>query len=324
MTLILQHWSADPVVLTGYVIVAVVHLRGLRALPGAPGDGLHAALRRQAILFQCGWAAVLLALVSPLGYWSSQYAWAHATQDVIAAGVAAPLLVLGAPWVALRWGVPGGHPPGKAPRWGVPGGHPPGTAPRWGVPGHWGYGGLRQVAQSLASPVGATVVFNAAWIGWRVAPAYDLTARSATVHYIAFAMFLGFAVLLWLQLVGSRPWSPSWPPVRRIPLAFFSGAANFVLVMVFALSPSVLYPAYAATGSLPASADQQFAGAIMWVGLEPAFIVFMTFAAYSWLTEQEEDPTYGLAALLRRRTSGWESPLSLGNSMRNKNRHPVR
>jgi putative membrane protein len=312
MTLILQHWSADPVVLTGFVIVAVVHLRGLRALLGAPGDGLHAALRREAILFQCGWAAVLLALVSPLGYWSSHYAWAHVTQDVIAAGVAAPLLVLGAPWLALRRGVPGGGPPGQG--------------LRRGVPGHRRSGGLPRVAQSLAAPVGATVVFNAVWIGWHMPPPYDLTARSAAVHYIAFAMFLAFAVLLWLQLVGSRPWSPSLPPVGRIPLVFFSGAATFVLVMVLALSPSALYPAYAGSthGSLPASADQQFAGAIMWVGLEPTFIVIMTFAAYWWLREQDEDPTYGLAGLLRKRTSGWESPLSLGNPMGNKNKHPVR
>src|SRR5260370_38705112 len=110
MTLFLRPWSADPVVLTGYVIVAVVHLRGLRALVRPPDDGLHAALRREAILFQCGWAAVLLALVSPLGYWSSKYAWAHATQDVIAAGVAAPLLWLGAPRGPPRWGGPGGPP----------------------------------------------------------------------------------------------------------------------------------------------------------------------------------------------------------------------
>src|SRR5260370_17447333 len=91
MTLFLRHWAAAQVVVTGYVIVAVVHLRGLRALVRPPDDGLHAALRREAILFQCGWAAVLLALVSPLGYWSSKYAWAHATQDVIAAGGTAPL-----------------------------------------------------------------------------------------------------------------------------------------------------------------------------------------------------------------------------------------
>ncbi len=312
MTLFLRHWSADPVVLTGYVIVAVVHLRGLRALVRPPDDGLHAALRREAILFQCGWAAVLLALVSPLGYWSSKYAWAHATQDVIAAGVAAPLLVLGAPWVALRWGVPWGHPAA--------------AAMRSGGPGRRGPRGLPREARSLAGPVAATVVFNATWIGWHMPQAYDPTARSAAVHYIAFAMFLGSAVLLWLQLVGSRPWSPSLPPVGRIPLVFFSGAATFVLVMVLALSPSALYPAYAGMthGGLPASADQQFAGAIIWVGLEPTFIVLMTFAAYWWLREQDEDPTYGLAGLLRRRTSGWDSPLSLGIPMGNKNRHPVR
>jgi len=312
MTLILRHWSAGPAVLTGYVIVAVVHLRGLRALVRPPGDDLHAALRREAILFQCGWAAVLLALVSPLGYWSSRYAWAHVTQAVIAAGVAAPLLVLGAPWLALRRGVPGGGPPGQAPRRGVPGDLAPGGFP-------W-------VARSLVGPVAATVAFNATWIGWHMPPAYDQTARSAAVHYIAFAMFLGSAVLLWLQFVGSRPWSPALPPVGRIPLVLFSGAATFVLVMVLALSPSALYPAYAGAthGSLPASADQQFAGAIMWVGLEPTFIVLMTFAAYWWLREQDEDPAYGLTGLLRRRTSGWDSPLSLRIPMGNKNRHPVR
>jgi len=45
MTLILRHWSADPVVLTGYVIVAVVHLR-LGAYRDAQ-DSLDRALRIQ-------------------------------------------------------------------------------------------------------------------------------------------------------------------------------------------------------------------------------------------------------------------------------------
>lgn len=330
MTLILRHWSADPVVLTGYVIVAVVHLRGLSAMAmagvagqsqpaerltarraaGHEGLGVSplAALRspelashkREALLFHGGLAAIALALVSPLAYWSGRYLWAHTTQDVILVGVGAPLLVLGAPWIALRRGLPraGQRRSGR-------------TVVRgsWSsVPG--------AVLRWLARPVPAGVAFNASWIGWHLSAPYDLAARSSTVHYTEDAMFLGSAVLLWLQLVGSYPRSASLPPVRRIPLALFSGAANFVLVMVFALSPSTLYPAYAGSthSGLPASADQQFAAGIMWAGLEPTFIVLMTFAAYWWLREQDEDPTYGVAALLRRRTSGWDSPLSPGKS----------
>ena len=65
--------------------------RGGRVAPGrpagsavAPAAAPAARLRREAALFQGGLLLALLALVSPLGYWSGLYIWVRALQDTAA------------------------------------------------------------------------------------------------------------------------------------------------------------------------------------------------------------------------------------------------
>ena len=71
------HWSASWPVLIGYALVAPWHLAGLARLrvwraasPRSADTVRPAELRRAAVAFQLGLLLVLLALVSPLGYWS--------------------------------------------------------------------------------------------------------------------------------------------------------------------------------------------------------------------------------------------------------------
>ena len=48
---------------------------------------------------------MVLALVSPMGYWSYRYIWVRNFQDVILTIAAPALIVLGAPWLPLRRGL---------------------------------------------------------------------------------------------------------------------------------------------------------------------------------------------------------------------------
>src|SRR5215469_16531829 len=102
-----SYWSANVAVLAVYAVVAVTHLLGMRdAATGARrrGRSLAPGLLAQAVIFQIGLLMVLLALVSPMGYWSHQLIWIRNLQDVVLAVMAPALIVLGAPWLPLARG----------------------------------------------------------------------------------------------------------------------------------------------------------------------------------------------------------------------------
>ena len=107
MSKVISHWSADTVVLAAAGAVLVLHLLGLRATFAEAkrlARPLPAGVVAQAVAFYCGLCAVLVALVSPVAYWSGQYIWIRSLQDVLLAVIAPSLIVLGAPWLVLARG----------------------------------------------------------------------------------------------------------------------------------------------------------------------------------------------------------------------------
>ena len=108
MTSLLRHWSFDPAMLV-IVLVITVHARGLRLRLRAISHAGRPtrAWSGQAALFYLGIAAVTVAIASPLDYWADIYLTAHIVQHILLSFVAAPLVVLGAPWLPLLRGLPG-------------------------------------------------------------------------------------------------------------------------------------------------------------------------------------------------------------------------
>ncbi|HEY1345735.1 MAG TPA: cytochrome c oxidase assembly protein, partial [Streptosporangiaceae bacterium] len=90
MNVVVPHWSANVAALAVYVVAAAAHLLGLRGEAAGPGRPARAAA------CQAGLLLALLAVVSPMGYWSYRFVWARNLQDVILAIVAPALIVLGA------------------------------------------------------------------------------------------------------------------------------------------------------------------------------------------------------------------------------------
>ena len=120
MDVVFRHWSASWPVLIAYVLLATAHLVGLRKTLAAPAaETTRGELLREAAVFQLGLALIAAAIVSPLGYWSTVYLSARAGQELAVAVVGPGLLVLGAPWAALRL-TPGwsrGSPAGPTSPW---------------------------------------------------------------------------------------------------------------------------------------------------------------------------------------------------------------
>jgi putative membrane protein len=248
------------------------------ALAGAHLTRLRRARRAEAALFQGGLLLALLAVVSPLGYEAGVFIWVRAVQDLILAVVAPGMIVLGAPWAAF--GARGGTTSAGRPRWWL----------RW--------------------PVAAVAAFNVIWVAWHIPALYDRIPASGAATAAEYAAYLVAGTLFWLQVIGSRPWSPVSPPVRRASLLIGTVAVDTVLGMVLVFGSSVLYHSYAngAHHVMTVLDDQQLAGAVLWMGMLPPVITAAVAVLLRWLNDEESDAlSAGLDRLLTQRSSAWPS-----------------
>ncbi|MFZ0042484.1 MAG: cytochrome c oxidase assembly protein, partial [Solirubrobacteraceae bacterium] len=74
-----------------------------RAVSLRRGRPAHAAFaaRRRSYAFYAGLATIVLALAGPIDSYADRLFWVHMVQHVLLLTVAAPLFVVGAPWMSL-------------------------------------------------------------------------------------------------------------------------------------------------------------------------------------------------------------------------------
>jgi putative membrane protein len=308
MNMLVSHWSANAAVLAGCVLVTAVHLAGLR---GLWADTRHAGvpaprgLALQATAFYGGLLAALLALVSPLGYWSGTFIWVRVLQDILLGVVAPSLIVLGAPWLVLQRGLgrratrPGAAIPAEAEQ-----------AAAAAVPAR------RREAPRLRSwPVAVTGLFILVWCGWYVPALYDAGLHHPVVLAAQVVSYLGVGVLFWLQLIGSRPFTPRFAPLHRVMLITAVVLASTVLGMVLGFGANVIYPAYRGVGNhhlLTVTGDQQLGGAELWVLVLLPYVIAGVSLLISWLNDEESEAlSASLDRMLRPSKSAWPTRTGL-------------
>ena len=308
MEVAFSHWSASWPVLICYLVVAVAHVAGLLRLLSSsatsPPDSATIALadgatrqqlRREGLLFQLGLLIVLLALVSPIGYWSDVYIWVRAVQQLLVAVAGAGLIVLGAPWSALaRLVRPRRHVSGQT-------GGPAAAAPS----------GLARPPRSLGQPLLWVIAFNVVLLGWQIPALFDLVRGNTGVALGEHASYLAAGIMFWLQLIGSRPRSPQTAPLRRVKMVVGTVIVSTLLGMGLVFGSRVLYPAYAAGTAhhiMTVLDDQQLAGAVLWMGMLPALIVVGIALLLEWFANEESaELSAGLDRLVSPRKSAWPS-----------------
>lgn len=258
----LEHWSLPPFAVALLVVLAL-HERGLRRVRNAGGDGrspLDAG--RQAWLGRAGLAWATLLWASPLGYWAHDLLFARVGLELGLAFFAAPLIVLGAPWLPLAAAV------GRA---------RPTPSP----------GGSRATP---LRPVTATALWLASFFAWNVPAVLDPTVTSAALRDLEAACFLGAGVLLWMQIVGSHPFSNRGSLFSQVGLicgvlgvCWADGAA-----MVFARN--VWYRSFAGgPGTVSRVGEQGIAGALTWVAPLLPFAVAAMWLFATWIDRDESD-----------------------------------
>jgi putative membrane protein len=250
------------------LIAAVLYARGNRRHLRIASPARRRTLRWRAVAFWTALATLVAALDSAIDDQAARLFWVHMAQHVLLMMVAAPLLVLAAPWTPIWRGLPLGARRSLA--LGVV------RRPR-----------LRAVAVALAAPLPVWLMFNADLLAWHVPALYGLTLRSELVHDLEHLSFLVLAVLFWAQVIDSPPLRRRMSEPQRVVYVLGGATVCWLLALVLTFAPSALYSGYGALASRPgglsALGDQQVAAGVM---LGPGSIpygVFVFVALYRWL-----------------------------------------
>lgn len=247
-------WSWRPLVLLVVGGLGTLYVRGwwrLRRAPRARG----AAPGWKLAAYLVGLLSVVVALCSPIELLAELSFTAHMVQHQLLMMVAPPLILLGAPFPFVLWGLSPG-----ARRW---------LGALVSRPGR-----VRRVLGTLTwMPVAGTLYVLTIW-GWHYPMAYEAALRHPWLHDVEHLTFFGTAVLFWWPIVNPAPrfrrLTTGAMYGARIGYLILATAQNTLLGAVFGLAERVFYASYAAAPRLLADLspveDQAFGGGVMWSG----------------------------------------------------------
>ena len=247
-----QSWYSSLTVTFILALLAFVYSRGWLLLRSA-SQRLFPNWRLAA--FATGLFSLWIALGSPLAALDHQLLTVHMLKHLLLMAVGAPLILLGAPALPLLCGLP-----------------------KYFIRRSLL---LRSRTPQLREYFRNNYVFcwlagSAAVVVWHFPRAFDLAMQSASWHAIECASFLAAGILFWMPVI--QPWpsvarSPQW----SVPLYLFLATLPCDALSAFlTFCGRVVYPNYIhmrpAFNILPL-ADQEFAGALMWVFVTFAYLI---------------------------------------------------
>lgn len=261
-------WHLDVLVIAPLVAAGWVYVAGLRALSASAGVG-RGIQRWQAAAFFAGLAVLFIALVSPLDTMSLTLFSAHMTQHLLLMLAAAPLIVLGAPGIAVLWAMPmsGRRYVHRVQAW------------PWAA----------RAKRALMHPATVWCIYALVFWTWHVPTLYDAALRHDGLHALEHATFLSAALLFWwtvLHTAGGRRFEHGAAAL----FVFTTMLQQSILAALLTLSSVAWYPHYTGvTGGwrLSAVSDQQLAGLIMWLPSNLIYLATTGALIALWLRDDE-------------------------------------
>jgi cytochrome c oxidase assembly factor CtaG len=250
---ILASWSVDPGLVTVLLLLAALYARGWQVLRRQMPERFPVW---RLACFLGGLVTVYLAIASPIDAFASLLLQVHMLQHLLLMMIAAPLLLLGAPAIALLRGLP--------PRFA-----------KSALGPFLAWPALQRFAAGLLHPVTCWSTFVAATWLWHLPALYQLALRSPGWHAAEHATFLVTALLFWWPVVQPWPSRPRWPRWTIPVYLLLADVQNTIFSALLAFSEHLFYPVYASVprlGGISPLDDQVVAGAIMWV---PGSVVFL-------------------------------------------------
>jgi putative membrane protein len=264
-TELLRAWTFEPGVVIPIAASAVLYLLGTVRLRRVSPKSVR---KSNIVYFALGWAALVLALISPVHAWGSVLFSAHMTQHELLMLIAAPLLVLSRPIVPFLWSLP--RP------WAV-------ALARCSKLRAW-----EKTWRTISNPVVAWLIHAVVLWAWHAPALFEATLENESIHALQHASFLFSALLFW--------WAVIHGPQRALGFGlavlymFTTALHSGLLGALLTFANSVWYPGYAErtmVWGLTPLEDQQIGGLIMWI---PAGLVYIAagLALFAgWLRESE-------------------------------------
>ena len=260
---VLLDWSFDPLVAAPLLALAVLYLRGRRRILDR---GQRWPVQRTGC-FLGGLGVIALALQSPVERYDTALFSVHASQHLLLAMVAAPLLAMGAPITMLLMAT--STPVRKR---------------------------IVRVVHSLpvriiGYPLVAWVVFTMTLYALYFSPLFDLSLRNEYVHDAIHLHFVAAGLLFWWPVVGIDPTRWRLHHLARVLFVFLMVPFHAFLGVAIMNSSHLLAPSLGefvrAWGPTPL-ADQQAGGAIMWGAGDVISLVAVIAILASWATYEEK------------------------------------
>ena len=258
-------WSFDPFLQLGILGSTALYLVAVRRV-----DRVHPANpvpRIRVAMFLLGIVTIEIALASVVERYDDTLFSDHMVQHALLMLVAPPFIALGAPiTLALRAASPG---------------------VRKGI--------LLPILHSrvvrfLAHPIVAWLIFTAVMWGSHFSPLFDLALENDTVHNLEHLLYLSSALLFWWPVIGvdPSPWRMPYP-ARILYLLLMMPMMSFLSLAIYS-APEPLYAHYVTIGrgwGPSPLADQQAAGAIMWVWADMTAMIATIGVMAAWLRDEE-------------------------------------
>jgi len=248
-----DHWSFPAGLTAALLSLAVIYGRGWLQVRRVASTAIPLW---RAGTFILGLAVLWAALGSPLAAMDHELLLAHMVEHVVIASVAPPLIWLSAPVLPLWLGVP-----------------------RWlGRRAHAAIasGAFRPLRFLVEDPVTPWLAATLTILAWHVPAVFQLAQQSASWNGIQRASFFATGLLFWWPVV--RPWSAvAQLPQTAVPLYLFAATLPCDALSAFLVfCDRVVYRQYLAEPRhimMSALADQQAAGAFMWVSITLLYVV---------------------------------------------------
>jgi cytochrome c oxidase assembly factor CtaG len=277
---IVRWWTWSPVVMALLVVSGGLYARGVVRLWSRLGtDG--GVRWWEVIAFGLGWSSLWLALVSPLDRLSDILFSAHMAQHEILMVVAAPLLVIGRPFLPVLWALP--------------------AAAREQF-GRWTRRPVVRGVWSWATGPFVVLALHAAaiWL-WHAPALFEAALRSETVHAFQHLCFFWTAVLFWWSMVQGGYGRLGYGVAALF--VFATAVHTSVLGALITFASVLWYPTYGGRGAgwgIDTLADQQQAGLYMWVPSGLTFLVLGVALVAAWIGEAERRVALGRPELAGR------------------------
>jgi putative membrane protein len=243
------------------LIGAIFYARGILRLWRRAGVG-RGIRRLQLVSFTLGWAALAIALLSPIDTVAGHSFAMHMIQHELLMVVAAPLIVLGRPIETFLWGV---SPQLRRTAAAV--------ARASAVQTLW---------QPVTSPLGAWSMHALAlWI-WHMPILFALALTSFGWHVAQHTCFFASALGFWWSVFGGGARAADG---RSIASLFTTMLHTSALGALLTFAPSAWYPLEEAPAfGLTALEDQQLGGLVMWVPGGLAYMIAGLAVVRRWLS----------------------------------------